>query len=122
MSEIAHSNRQITFFYSSDSIRAKKALAYAKAEGYPIRAIDILKTKLTGTQLLELANSLNTQIEELVNPDHPMYKTQFVKHDFSETDWIKMIQNHPEILKQPIAMRGEKSVLVETPTDILKLS
>lgn len=58
MREIATSNRQITFFYSSKSIRAKKTLAYAKAEGLPIQEIDILKTKLTGTQIAELADKL----------------------------------------------------------------
>ena len=59
MGEIATSNRQITLFYSSNSIRAKKTLAYAKAEGLPIQEIDILKSKLTGTQILELAERLH---------------------------------------------------------------
>ena len=51
MGEIATSNRQITLFYNSNSVRAKQALAYAKAEGLAIQQIDILKTPLTGTQI-----------------------------------------------------------------------
>jgi arsenate reductase len=50
MGEIAISNRQITLFYSSKSIRAKQTLAYAKAEGLAIQEIDILRIKLTGTK------------------------------------------------------------------------
>ena len=46
MGEIATSNRLITMFYSSDSIRAKKALAIAKQEGLRIQKIDILKSML----------------------------------------------------------------------------
>ena len=121
MGEIATSDRQITLFYSSKSVRAKQTLAYAKAEGLAIQEIDILKTKLTGTQLAELADRLHFQIKDLVNQEHPSYKSNFEHHNFSAIDWIKMIQNNPEIMKQPIALRGDTTILVETPTDIIKI-
>lgn len=121
MGEIATSNRQITMFYSSKSVRAKQTLAYAKAEGLKIQEIDILKTKLTGTQLVELAGKLNMVVADLVNQEHPAYTSHFEHHNFSTDDWIKMIQHSPEIMKQPIALRGDKTILVETPTDIIKI-
>ncbi len=121
MGEIATSNRQITLFYSSKSVRAKQTLAYAKAEGLPIQEIDILKTKLTGTQIAELAYRLQIQIKDLVNQEHSSYKSHFEPHNLSERDWIKMIQHNPEIMKQPIALRGDITILVETPTDIIKI-
>ena len=107
MGEIATSKRQITLFYSSESVRAKQTLAYAKAEGLPLHEIDILKTPLTGTQIAELAERLNIEIKDLVNQDHPSYTSRFEHHDFSSDDWIKMIQNNPYIMKQPIALRGD---------------
>lgn len=121
MGEIATSERQITLFYNSESIRAKQTLAYAKAEGLPILKIDILKTPLTGTQIAELADRLNMEIKDLVNQEHPSYISKFEHHDFSSEDWIKMIKKNPEIMKQPIVLRGNKTILVETPTDIIKI-
>jgi arsenate reductase len=121
MGEIATSDRQITLYYSSKSVRAKQTLAYAKAEGLPIQQIDILKTPLTGTQIAELADRLDLEIKDLVNQEHPSYKLHFKHHDFSSADWIKMIRHNPEIMKQPIALRGDKTILVETPTDIIKI-
>ena len=121
MGVIATSDRQITLFYNSNSIRAKKTLAYAKAEGLPILEIDLLKTKLTGTQITELADKLNINIRDLVNQEHPSYKSHFEHQNFSDRDWIKMIQHNPEIIKQPIALRGNITILVETPTDVIKL-
>ena len=112
MGEIATSDRQITLFYSSKSVRAKQTLAHAKAEGLPIEEIDILKTKLTGTQIVELADRLHIEVADFVNQEHPSYKTHFEHHDFSERDWIKMIQNNPEIMKQPITLRGDITILV----------
>ncbi|TXE16081.1 hypothetical protein ES692_14285 [Psychroserpens burtonensis] len=121
MGEIATSNRQITLFYSSQSIRAKQTLAFAKAEGLPIQDIDILKTKLTGTQIVELAERLHMDVANLVNQEHPSYTSNFEYHNFSTNDWIKMIQHNPQIMKQPIALRGDTTILVETPTDIIKI-
>lgn len=121
MGEIATSNRQITLFYSSKSVRAKQTLAYAKAEGLPIQEIDILRAKLTGTQIVELANRLHIEVADLINQEHPSYKSNFEHHNFSTNDWIKMIQHHPEIMKQPIALRGDTTILVETPTDIIRI-
>ncbi|WP_213521952.1 arsenate reductase family protein [Nonlabens sp.] len=121
MGEIAKSHRQITLFYNSMSTRAKKTLAYAKAEGLPIQEIDILKTKLTGTQIVELASRLHLEVADLVNQEHPSYTSVFEHHELSTEDWIKMIQHHPQIMKQPIALRGDITILVETPADIIKI-
>lgn len=121
MGEIATSDRQITLYYSSKSTRARQTLAYAKAEGLPVQEIDLLKNPLTGTQLVELADRLGIKVAELVNQDHPAYTAKFAPHELSTEDWIKMIQHHPDIMKQPIAIRGDITILVETPTDIIKI-
>ena len=121
MGEIATSKRQITVYYNSESVRAKQALAYAIADGFKVEEIDILKTKLTGTQLVELAERLHIKVADLVNQDSPAYQSSFEPHNLSTDDWIKIIQHNPKIMKQPIALRGDKTILVETPTDIIKI-
>lgn len=121
MGQIATSARMITLFYSSASERAKKTLAYAKAEGLPIDEVDILKIPLTGTQIAELASRLGVRIADLVNQEHPLYRKRFGPQDLSEADWITVLRQNPELMKQPIALRGEITILVETPTDIIKI-
>lgn len=121
MSEIATSNRQITLIYNSDSVRAKKALALAHTKDLPIREIDLLATKLTGEQIGEIANNLKVPVQELVNHDHPFFKEHFGNAEFSDMDLLTMIEHNPQILKQPIAICGDKTVLIDAPTDVLQL-
>jgi arsenate reductase len=121
MGEIATSNRQITLYFNTKSVRAKQTLAYAKAEGWAIQEIDIIRTTLTGTQIVELAEGLHLKLADLVNQEHPTYTSKFEHHNFSTNDWIKMMQKHPEIIKQPIALRGNRTILIETPTDIINI-
>lgn len=121
MGEIATSERQITLYYISTSSRAKQTLAYVRAEGVPVLEIDLLKNRLTGSQIAELAEKLHLEIHELVNQEHYAYRDKFEKHNLSSEDWITMIRENPDLLKQPIALRGNRAILVETPSDILKL-
>ncbi len=118
---ISTSERQITIFYHTGSERAKQTLVYARTHGLVVEEIDVSKTPLTGTQIAELANRLGVEIKDLINHEHNKYTGKFNFKDFTCEDWITMIQNHPEIMKQPIALRGNKTILVETPTDILKI-
>ena len=121
MSEIATSNRQITFIYNSESVRARKALALVQTKELPIREIDVLTTKLTGEQIAEIAGSLKLSVQDMVNEEHPYFKEHFGNAEFSDMDLLTMIEHNPQILKQPIAMLGDKTILVDTPTDVLQL-
>ena len=121
MGEIAVSNRLLILFYNPNSIIGKKVLSYAEADGLPIREVDILKTLFTGTQLEELADKLHISLHELVKKDHPDFKKHFGKPNLADEDWIKILRKNPQFIKEPIAIKGGKAVLVKTPSDILKL-
>jgi arsenate reductase len=121
MGEIATSNREVILFYNPNSIIGKKALAYARAEGLAIRDVDILRTPFTGTQLEEIADRLQLTIGELANKDHPDFKKHFGQPNLSDRDWIKILRKNPELIKEPIAIRGDITILVKTPSDLVKL-
>jgi arsenate reductase len=121
MGEIATSERQISLYYNPESNIAEKTLAFAVAQGLPILEIDILKNPPTGTQLGELSDRLNLKIKDLVNLEHEFCKSISWESEFSSDDWIKMIRKNPEIMKQPIALRGDKTIIVHIPTDILNI-
>lgn len=118
---ISTADGQITLFYNSKSQRGKQTIAYAKTHGLPLEKVDILMTPLTGTQITELAKRLGLSLNEMVNQDHYKYRRKFTAQCFTSEDWITVIQNHPEIMKQPIALRGNRTLLVETPTDIIRI-
>lgn len=121
MGEIATSNWEVILFYNPNSVMAKKTLAYARADGLPIRDVDILKTPFTGMQLEELADRLHISIDCLVNKEHPDFKKNYEDPNLSDNDWIKIMRKNPQFIKEPIAIRGDKTILIKTPSDIVKL-
>lgn len=119
MAQIATNNRQITLYCIEESVKAKQTLAYAQAEGVSVLIIDISKTRITGSQIIEIANRLKVEINDLIDFDNDVFLSESEPLHLSSRDWIKMIQHTPEILKQPIAIWGDKTLLVNTPTDII---
>ncbi len=121
MGQIGTNNRQINLYCIENSKRAQQTLAYAKAEGVSVLVIDISKTPILGTQIVEIASRLGMEIKDLINRDNDLFNSKSELPNLSPKDWIKMIHQNPEILKQPIAIRGDNTILVVTPTDILQL-
>jgi len=121
MSALEHSNRQIILYYDSTSFIGKETLAYAKSFGFPVWEIDIRKAHFTGTQILEIANDLHMEVKDLVNKQKMEIKFHYEKGKFNKEDWLKILLANPELLQQPIARKGNHTVLVHTPSDVFKL-
>jgi len=119
MGVLARSWREVILFYNPESSIAKKTLAYAKAEGYPLRDVDIIKTSFTGTQLEELADLLKVPISGLVNKEHPDFKTHFGDPDLTDEGWIKLLKKNPHLIKEPIVVKGDIAFFIKEPSDVI---
>jgi arsenate reductase len=121
MKKIARDNRQITFFYNPESSIGKKTLDYLQESVVPTLTVDLLKNSPTPSQWIEIANDLGMEVSELILKDHPVFKKQYSTSDLDTDGWLKVMHHHPEVIDQPIAIRGDKVLLVKIPTDILQL-
>lgn len=118
---IPTSARQITFIYNSKKNTDRQTLAYAKSNPIQIREVDLAKETFTPTMLLELMDKISMPLQDLIDKDHPDIEKSAKNGDFEEEDLLKIIEKDFTVLKTPIAFLGDNIVIVNTPTDILKL-
>jgi len=59
--------------------------------------------------------------KDLMNKAHPYYQKHIRGREFDKESWLKIIQYNPDLIKAPIAMRGNRAILCTNPTDIYKL-
>lgn len=122
MSVIATNEHQITLFCHSQHHLTTKCIAVAEASKAELQVIEIDKTKVTATEWTELADKLNLSLDDLLVKNHPDFEDKFNSNSsLSEEDAIKLLQNNPELLVYPIALRGGKAVLAKNSTAILQL-
>lgn len=119
---ISKDMKQINIYYHPEQILAKKCIAIANANKAKVLAIDTSKTRVSQTDWSEMARLLNISVVELVDLNHEAIVSKFGKTpDVDEFSALKLIQNNPEVVKNPIAIRGEKIVMAKQARDVLKL-
>lgn len=111
----------IKVYYSSESNLNKQVISYVNASNKEILTIDIKKSNVTGTQWKEMAENLNCSIGDLIDKAHPKFLSQYNgSADLSENGWIKVLDEHPEVLTNPIVIIGDKFYQIKNPSDIEK--
>ena len=122
MGVIATDSNKITFYYNSNSNVDKQTLAYVQDSLKKILTIDVSKTKVSDTQWAEIATKLNLTLGDLVNKNHPDFTKNYNSDTvLSEDDWIKVIQNNPDVIANAILVIEDKFYKIETPSQVRQL-
>ncbi len=115
------SDNEIQLYLKKDCSKSKKALAYAKSHSSKVNPIDINRTKGTGTIWRSILNKLDKKPKDLFDKSNPYYQENIRGRDFEARDWTNLLLNNPELVRSPIAIKGDKAVILDNPTDIFKL-
>lgn len=121
MGVIATNKRELNLYYNANSSIGMQTLAFVQASKKKVLAVDLSKTKVTGTQWAELADLLGISIKDLINTEHPDFIKLYGKDNDLEgdDDWIKVLQKNPSVVTQPILVNGNKAMQVNTPSDVM---
>lgn len=106
-------DNEIRFFYNSEKYHDGKALGYAETQNKKMNVHDVSKTHLTQTQIAELAQEMNIEVKDLVDTNNELYLTEYKNRDLPSTEWLKLLQENPQLMRTPIAVTPEKTFIVE---------
>lgn len=116
-------NRESTIkvYHNGDRYTVSQIMALAESNQVKVSEQNIKDEKLSGTQLLTLSNKLEMSLDKMVDKESELYKKSLQNVNYDEADWLQVLTEHPELLKTPIVERGSEILIIETPTDVLKL-
>ena len=122
MISIATNERELVLLYNSDIKNHREVFAYAKSADAELNALDITKEKITGTLYSETADLLGVEIKDLIPTDHATFVQKHGENVTLDNDGaIKILQNEPDLLIFPIAMRGKKAIVAKSYGDVNRL-
>lgn len=119
MGVIARDKNQLTIIYSSETRVGRQTLGYLAGTNKPYLAIDLVQTKITGTQWVELANAMNVKVGDLVDK-RQLGLTDKETSRFGSEDWIKIIRSNNNAISQPIVIRGEITKQITNPSEVME--
>ncbi|NJB36636.1 arsenate reductase family protein [Croceivirga sp. JEA036] len=118
MGVLATDKKQYIYIYSNKSESGKRLLAYAQSIDGPVRTINIDNEKISDTVWTEILELLNMSAKDLFGDSHNLSKDINGDEQMDTHDWLKVIQNNPEVLATPIIIKGEHAKLVANQHDL----
>jgi len=119
MGVLANDKEQLTYIYSSESDLGRKVLGYVEAIDKGIRTVDISMDNLGDTVWVEITDLLGIPFAELLATDHPDTPEIAKGGDFDTNGWLKILGKNPVLLQDPIAINGNRAVVIRSRADIL---
>lgn len=113
--------REILVYYNPMSNTDRKTVAYAKSMSHHVRSYSHDQANCTSTQWQSILFKLEMNAKQLLNKAHPEYQANLRGKEFDDEGWLHVLRNNPALLRSPIAIKGDRAVMCDNPTDILRL-
>lgn len=114
-------DREILIYYNPKSNSDRRTVAHAQSVVNHVRSFAFDKTPSTSTSWQMILNSLGLHPKEILNKAKPYYQKHIRGKEFDQESWVNILKHNPDLIKAPIAIRGNKAILCNSPTDIYKL-
>ena|SRR5205085_1253080 len=83
-----------------------------RESGAPFEKINYYVEPLSKKKLTDLVRKLNLGPRDLLRKSEPVYKQLGLANDeFSDSELIALMVEHPDLLQRPIVERGDRAVL-----------
>mgnify|MGYP003288186464 FL=1 len=91
-----------------------------RESGIPFEKVNYYIEPLTKKKLTELIRKMNIKPRDLLRKSEAVYKELGLANDeFSDSELITLMVEHPDLLQRPIVERGDRAVLGR-PTENVK--
>ena len=91
-----------------------------RESGIPFEKVNYYVEPLSRKKLTELVRKMKLKPRDLLRKSEPIYKELGLsKDEFSDSELIDLMIEHPDLLQRPIVERGERAVLGR-PTENVK--
>ena len=91
-----------------------------RERGVPFEKVNYYLEPLSKKKLTELVRKMGIKPRELLRKSEPVYKELGLANgDFSDSELIALMVEHPDLMQRPIVERGDRAVLGR-PTENVK--
>ena len=90
-------------------------------EKVSFRIIEYLKNKISRTEINNILNILDINIEDLLRKNELEFKSISDDDKKNKNKLIELILNHPKVMQRPVIINDKKGVIGRPPENIYKI-
>jgi arsenate reductase-like glutaredoxin family protein len=115
-------SKEIRIYYNPENSSHEKTLAHAKGSGKSVSSFSYSNAPTAYNVWMTIFEGLTEDDKEFFfDRDDVRYEKLIANKDYSYEDWRKICLNNTDLIKYPVAISGEKVILVRRPTEIFRL-
>ncbi|MEQ8909770.1 MAG: hypothetical protein RIC95_11290 [Vicingaceae bacterium] len=111
----------VEIYHKGDSYKVSQTMALIKSEKIKIQDFNIKSSPLTATQLKQFVDYSQLDLNDFFDRNAKEYDSKVKGKNLDQDDQLKLLIEEPELLKTPLAKMEDEVILIDTPTDVLRL-
>lgn len=112
---------KVSIYHNPQCTKSRQALEEIKKSHYDIEVIEYLKNPLSKKEIKELLGKLNMEITEIIRKEEAVYKEKFKGSDFTDEEWLEILETNPKLIQRPIVVLGEKATIGRPTENVIEL-
>lgn len=102
---------EVVIYHNPRCQKSRTALQELEKKGIDVQVIEYLKDAPTVKELKALCEKLQLAPADLVRTGETLYKEQYKDKKLSDTEWLKILSEHPVLIQRPIVVKGNKALI-----------
>ncbi len=104
-----------TIYHNPRCKTSRLVLEMLKNKGEELTIIEYLKTIPTIDEIKKLLNKLNAKPIDIIRKTEVVFKERFKSKNFTDEEWLKIIQEFPILIERPIVESKHKAIVCRPP-------
>ncbi len=100
----------LKIYHNTRCKKSRLGLQYLQEKGLNPEVVEYLKQPITEEELKHLLMKLNRPASEMIRTQEAIFKSEYKGLNLTEDEWVKVIVEHPKLLKRPIVETRLKAV------------
>jgi arsenate reductase (glutaredoxin) len=112
---------KVSIYHNPQCTKSRQALEEIKKSHYDFEVIEYLKKPLSQKEIKDLLGKLNMEVTEIIRKEEAIYKEKFKGSDFTNEEWLEILETNPKLIQRPIVVLGEKAAIGRPLENVIQL-
>lgn len=112
---------EIIIYHNPRWKKSRESVKILEKEKVSFRIIEYLKNKISRTEINNILNILDINIEDLLRKNELEFKSISDDDKKNKNKLIELILNHPKVMQRPVIINDKKGVIGRPPENIYKI-
>lgn len=111
----------IQIYHNPRCRKSRETLQLIENQTSDFEIVEYLKNIPTKEELEKLLHKLNMSVDAIIRKEEQVYKEKFKGKNFTDSEWLQILIEHPKLIQRPIVVRNNKAIIGRPPENVNSL-